>query len=278
MALLLLKACAVVYGVAAVIGLVQLLSPRLKDERISAVALTMGGLAHLVALGARANELGSFPMANTHDALSLFGFTLAATALAIASTSRVPQVGPIASVVVAVVVGLSIFVEPAHAVPERLRSPWLPVHIGLAFLGNAAFVVAGMVSIVYLLQENRLKHKRGRLPKPGTGLHRLPALELLDRISVRLIEVGFPLMTLALVSGALYGKEVWGAYWKWELRNAVSVIVWALFAILLHFRITIGWRGRKAAFLTLIGVAATLISLVGLSLLGFGHAGQDYTS
>jgi ABC-type transport system involved in cytochrome c biogenesis permease subunit len=85
-------------------------------------------------------------------------------------------------------------------------------------------------------------------------------------------------MTLALLSGALYGREVWGVYWRWELRNVVSVVVWALFAILLHFRITIGWRGRKAALLTLVGVMATLISLVGLGMLGFGHHGQDVTS
>ena len=278
MALLLLKACAVVYGVAAVIGVIQLWSPRLQDERIGTLALGIGAVGHLVALGARAAELGSFPMANTHDALALFGFTIAALALGLAAAStRVPQVGPIAAVLVAVVVGLSVLVEPAEAVPHGLRSPWLPVHIAFAFLGNAAFVLAGMVSIIYLAQDARLRQKRGR-PKVGTGLHRLPALELLDRMSVRLIEVGFPLMTLALLSGALYGKEVWGTYWKWELRNAVSVSVWALFAVLLHFRITIGWRGRKAALLTLVGVSTMLISLVGLGLLGFGHHGQDYTS
>lgn len=275
MALLLLHVCAVVYGVAAVIGIIQLLSPRLKDERIGTVALAVGALGHLLAMGARAAELGSFPMANTHDALSLFGFATAAIALGIASTSRIPQVGPIAAVLVAIVVGLSVRVEPATAVPEGLRSAWLPVHIALAFLGNAAFVVAGMVSIVYLVQENRLKQRRGRKKSTTTGLGRLPALELLDRMALRLIEVGFPLMTLALVSGSLYGREVWGEYWKWELRNVVSVMVWALFAILLHFRITIGWRGRKAALLTLLGVAATLVSLVGLGLAGFGHHGQD---
>lgn len=278
MALLLLKACGVVYGVAAVIGVIQLLSPRLKDERIGLVALSVGALAHLVALGARAEELRTFPMASLHDALSLFGFATAAIALAIARSGRVPQVGPIAAVLVAVIVGLAATLEPANAVPSGFRSPWLPVHIALAFLGNAAFVVAGIVGLVYLLQERRLKRKRGRPSGSGTGLSRLPALELLDRLSLRLIEVGFPLMTLALISGALYGREVWGEYWRWELRNVVSVMVWGLFAILLHFRITIGWRGRKAALLTLLGVAATLISLVGLGLAGFGHHGQDYHS
>jgi cytochrome c-type biogenesis protein CcsB len=278
MAVFLLKVVAVIYAVAAVIGIVQLLSPRLKDERIGIVALGVGALAHLCAMGARAAELGSFPMANTHDALSLFAFATAAIALGISASSRVPQVGPIGAVLVAVIVGLAMFVEPATTVPPGLRSPWLPVHIGLAFLGNAALVVAGMVATVYLAQERRLKQRRNRRRPSGSSMGRLPALELLDRMSLRLIEVGFPLMTLALLSGALYGREVWGVYWRWELRNVVSVVVWALFAILLHFRITIGWRGRKAALLTLVGVMATLISLVGLGMLGFGHHGQDVTS
>ena len=275
MALLLLKTCAVIYGVAAVLGVIQLLGPRLRDERIGAIALGVGALFHLVAMGARSADLGSFPMANTHDALSLFGFTVAVIAMVMASSNRVPQVAPIAAVMVAIVVSLAVLVEPAHSVPDRFRSPWLPVHIALAFLGNAAFVVAGMVATVYLAKDGRLRQKGSRR-RPGLG--GLPALELLDRMSVRLIELGFPLMTLAIVSGAMYGREVWGTWWKWELRNVLSVMVWVLFALLLHFRITIGWRGRKAALLTVFGVVATLVSLVGLNLLGFGHHGQDLAS
>ncbi|MBX2811262.1 MAG: cytochrome c biogenesis protein [Myxococcales bacterium] len=278
MALLLLRVCVVLYGIAAMIGFIQLFSPRLKDERIGLVVLVLGVLGHLVAMGVRASELGTFPMANIHDALSLFGFSIASLSIpTLASARRVPQIGPIAALVVMVLVLLAVFIEPATTVPQELRSPWLPVHIALAFVGNASFVVAGMVAGVYLIQDNRLKLKRSRT-RVGTGLYQLPALELLDRASMRLIEIGFPLMTLALVSGMLYGREVWGMYWKWELRNVVSVIVWAIFAVLLHFRITIGWRGRKAALLTLVGVSATLLSIVGLGLLGFGHYGQDYTS
>lgn len=212
-------------------------------------------------------------MANTHDALSLFGFTVAALSLGIVSSTRIPQVLPIASITVAIVVSLSVSVEPADAVPEMLRSPWLPLHIAFAYLGSGAFVVGGMVAIVFLVQDSRIRLKKNRRRKSATGLSRLPALELLDRINLRLIELGFPMMTLALLSGVLYGREVWGTWWKWELRNVISVVIWVLFALILHFRITIGWRGRRAALLTLIGVIATLISLVGLNLLGFGHHG-----
>lgn len=275
MALLLLKACVVIYGVAAVLGFVQVFNSGQEKHRIAVSALVLGVLGHLAVVVTRSLELGSFPMANTHDALSLFGFTLAVTALGIVGSRRVPQVAPLAAAVVTVIVGFAVFIEPAVAVPAPFRSPWLPVHIALAYLGSSAFVVSGMVAGVYLLQDARLRQKR---PVGGPNRSKLPALDLLDRIGMRLIEIGFPLMTLALLSGALYGREVWGTWWKWELRNVLSVMIWGLFALLLHFRLTIGWRGRKAALLTMVGVAVTLISLVGLNLLGFGHHGQDIAS
>lgn len=275
MALLLLKSCAVIYAVAALMGVASLFAKREHLESLSTWALSLGAVGQLWALWSRGSELSSFPMANAHDALSVFGFALAITTFVAATTTRVPQIGPIGSVVVAAVVGIATAIQPAEAVPTELRSAWLPLHIALAFLGNAAFVVAGMVSVIYLIQERRVKRKRslGR-GHGGTGQHKLPALEVLDRMNLRLIVLGLPFMTLALVSGALYGREVWGMYWKWELRNVVSVMVWVLFALLLHFRLTIGWRGRRAAILTLFGVTAALLSIVGLAALGFGHHGM----
>ena len=174
---------------------------------------------------------------------------------------------------VAAIMAAAILVEPATVVPEKLKSPWMPVHVAFAFLANASFAVAGIVSVVYLVHENRLRQKRIRT----TGLHSLPALEILDRLSLRLIEIGFPLMTLALLSGAAYGKTVWGSYWSWEPRTTVNLLVWVLYALLLQFRIAIGWRGRKAAYVTVIGVTLTLISM-GLGFLGIGLHAQDYTS
>ena len=90
---------------------------------------------------------------------------------------------------------VSVMIEPADEVPVNLRSAWLPIHIGLAFLADAAFAVAGIVSVVYVIQERRLKQKKTRWS--GTARHGLPALEILDRLNFRLIEAGFPLMTLA---------------------------------------------------------------------------------
>lgn len=278
MALLLLKVSAVIYLLVAILGMVQLRWPRLSGDRTVIVGLSVAVLAHGLAIGQHTVEVGTFPIATLADGLSLFGFLAALIAIGIAWRSGVPQAASFVAILVAAIVIVASMIEPFATGPERLRSPWLPVHIALAFLGEASFAVAGIVAFVYLIQERRLKQKRKKLQKIGTGLHKLPALEVLDNVSVRLIQLGFPMMTLGLVAGAIYSKQVSGHYWTWGLLNTVSLLVSVLYALLLHFRMTIGWRGRKAAVLTLVGVLATVVALVGLGLAGVGAHGADYVS
>jgi ABC-type transport system involved in cytochrome c biogenesis permease subunit len=97
-------------------------------------------------------------------------------------------------------------------------------------------------------------------------------------VSARLVKWGFPLMTLGVVSGSLYGKEAWGQYWTWDPRLIVSLLVWILYAALLHARLVIGWRGRKAAILTVVGVIATFLAFVGFGLAGVGQHAKDFVS
>jgi cytochrome c-type biogenesis protein CcsB len=272
MAVLLLKVAAVFYALVAILGIAQLRWPRALGDRTVLIGFSVALIAHALALGGRTVELGTFPLLDLHDGLSLFGFLAATIAIGIAWRSGVPQAAPFAGILVTLIVLAAVLVDPADSVPERLRSAWLPVHIATAFLGEAAFAIAGIVSMIYLVQERRLKSKH-KIGKVATGLHRLPALEILDSVSVRLILIGFPIMTLGLVAGAIFNNEVTGHYWSWGLLNTVSVLVWVLYALMLHFRLTIGWRGRKAAVLTLVGVVATLAALAGLGIAGVGAHG-----
>lgn len=270
---------ALFYTLATLAGVVLVLRPKQGAERWIIVMLSVALAPHLAALVVRGIELGSFPIASVHDGLSGFSFLTVLITLLVAKRGGVPQVALLTSPLIALLMIVAGLVPPTTAVPEALRSTWLGVHIGLALMGDAALAIAGVVSLVYLVQERRLKQKKLAKSKAGTGLHNLPALEMLDKVTVKLIHFGFPLMTLGLLSGALYGKHVWGYYWTWDPRNTVSLLVWILYALMLQARFMFGWRGRKAAMLTVAGVIAILVAFVGLGLAGVGvHGGRDYVS
>ncbi|MFP6665330.1 MAG: cytochrome c biogenesis protein [Deltaproteobacteria bacterium] len=156
-------------------------------------------------------------------------------------------------------------------VPEFLKSPWLPVHVTLAFLGNAAFALSCLVSFAYLWQERRLK---ARTISPF--LTSLPSLESLDRINFTFLAWGFVLLTLSILSGAVWAELSFGRFLSWEPRTIWSAIVWVIYAALLHARVTIGWGGRRAATLTIVGFGVLFISFVGINMLTPGQHAVAY--
>ncbi|HWO41529.1 MAG TPA: cytochrome c biogenesis protein CcsA, partial [Candidatus Eisenbacteria bacterium] len=137
--------------------------------------------------------------------------------------------------------------------PPGLKTFWLPVHVTLAFLGNALFALAFAVSIIYLLQEYYLKHK-----KIVALMKRFPPLEALDRLNYVLLVWGFPFMTLGILTGSIWAGSRWGDYWSWDPRQISSALVWLFYGAILHGRVTAGLRGRKAALLTVVGFAVVL--------------------
>ena len=115
---------------------------------------------------------------------------------------------------------------------------------------------------MYLLQERELKKKRF-----GLFYTRLPSLEALDALNQHCLAIGFPLMTLGIITGSIWAKQAWGSYWQWDPKETWSLITWFLYAALLHQRFTVGWRGRRAAIMAIIGFAAVLFTFWGVNFL-----------
>jgi cytochrome c-type biogenesis protein CcsB len=277
MALAILRVAAAGYVVAALIGLLAVLRPREGLDVRVRQAFLAGVVLHALAIIARGSDIS---LVGIYDGLSLFTCLAGIVALGVAWRG-VPQVALLATPPLALLAVIAAIGGPEGRL-EGASSPWLGIHIGLAIMGDAAIAIAGVVSMIYLLQESRLKGakrvKGKRAPRTKAGLASLPALEVLDGVSARLIKWGFPLMTLGVISGALYGKQVWGHYWAWDPRLTVSLLVWILYAVMLHARFAVGWRGRKAAILTVLGVIAILLAFVGFGLAGVGVHAKDYVS
>ena len=101
----------------------------------------------------------------------------------------------------------------------------------------------------------------------GALYQKLPALDILDEINYRCLTLGFPLLTVAIITGAIWAETAWGTYWSWDPKETWSLITWFIYAALLHGRLTTGWRGRKAALLSIIGFFILLFTFLGVNLL-----------
>jgi cytochrome c-type biogenesis protein CcsB len=144
-----------------------------------------------------------------------------------------------------------------------LQSNWLTYQVITCFLGYAAFALAAGVSILYLIKAS--SEKKGNASAGGL-LSMFPSVRILDDINYKAIMVGFPMLTLGIITGAAWANYAWGTYWSWDPKETWSLIVWFIYAAFLHARFTRGWVGNKAAVLSIIGFAATIFCYLGVNL------------
>ncbi len=132
------------------------------------------------------------------------------------------------------------------------------VHIVCIFLSYFIFSLASFAAAAYLIQDSLIKSKR-----MGVIFNRLPDLAFLDKLNYRSISLGFPLLTLAIISGFIWTRNINGAYWAvHNLRQIYSLVLWLIYAVILHMRIAEKLRGRKVALLSLFAFCLLLFSLL----------------
>ncbi|MBI2964002.1 MAG: c-type cytochrome biogenesis protein CcsB [Deltaproteobacteria bacterium] len=232
--------------------------------------LAAGAALHGLEIAERSFMVGHIAVASFDEGLSFLAFSLVILYLLIDRRHVLTVLGAVIVPLAALLVAISALVSSGTtALPPALRSAWLPVHVTLAFLGNAVFALAFATSLVYLFEDGRLKSKR-----PALRRRLFPSLEKLDDLNHRLLAWGFPLLTLGIVTGAIWAHLAWGEFWSWEARQTWSLVTWSLYALLLHGR-SVGWRGRRAATLTIVGFAVLVMSFVSVNLFFPGrHAGS----
>jgi len=261
----------VCYALSASIFIVGRVAGNSRAPGWATILLGAGVVFHAFDLATRGLQAGNIPVANFAQALSFFAWLTALAGMVLIVRLQMAVIGAYTAAVVALALGAStILMKGARIVlPAALQSVWLPIHVTLAILGFSMFVLASSVSLVYLAYESRLKAKRPL----GPPSERLPSLEKLDRINYSLLEWGFALLSLAIVTGAIWADATWGHFWSWEPVESWSLVIWILYAGLLESRLTVGWRGRRVAALT-IGVFLVLVgTFVGVSLIDPGKHG-----
>jgi len=156
------------------------------------------------------------------------------------------------------------YVDVSELMPA-LHSVWFVIHIVAAAIAAAAFNIGAIAALLYLWRE--------RAERRGTVrgyLARIPSAEALDRISYRFHAFAFPLWTFTIAAGAIWAQYAWGRFWGWDPKETWSLVTWIVYAVYLHARATVGWKGRRAAIVALIGVFSFWFNFVGINLLTSG--------
>ena len=251
------------YTLSMVSGFVHLFYPYAKALPWSRNSILAGFVFHLSAFLWRCGQAQALTVTNLHESLSFFALLLALAFLLVSRKKPIPTLGTFTSPLL-IIFTLWALVTPHTITPQPpiLKSFWLPLHVLLSFAGNAFLALGCGAAVMYLIQERLIKKKKIK------GIFRkLPALQRLDELNYLCLRLGFPLLTLGIISGSVWASYTWGAHWSWDPKETWSLITWLLFAALLHGRMNSGWRGRKASLLTIIGFAAIMFTFLGVNLL-----------
>lgn len=142
---------------------------------------------------------------------------------------------------------------------EEAQQALILTHVGLVLIGLGVFALAAILAVLYLVQDRQL-----RLRQFGALFHRLPSLEELDAAHFRLVVLGFVVYTVALLLGFVWMFEA--SLDSSTTRIGMALVAWVVFAVVIHTRVTSGWRGRQSAWMTVFGCATTLLVLAGYSI------------
>ena len=232
---------------------------------------------------------GHFPVSNLYESLYFLVWGISLGQLLIDLEYRSPIVPSIAIPIQLLTVAFACFVLPddlrssSNLVPA-LRSSWLIMHVSVVMLSYAALVIGSLVSASVLFV-NKNQPLQIKSSSSGTGGFKFsnsyslndvlePAefshSEELDTLSYRAILIGFVLLTLGLISGAVWANEAWGTWWSWDPKETWAFISWLFYAAYLHMRISKGWQGRRPALLATTGFFVVLICYLGVNFLGIG--------
>ena len=236
-------------------------------------------------------ESGHFPISNLYESLCFLAWACTLTQLLVERSWPSPIVPAAATPM-----GLGCIAFASFALPDQLqssaplvpalRSSWLVMHVSVIMVSYAALLVGSLLSLAVLLTD-RGEALELRSSSIGSGGFRQAATagvnaplqlqsvqfstgEQLDNLSYRTITVGFLMLTVGIVSGAVWANEAWGSYWSWDPKETWALICWLVYAAYLHTRLSRGWQGRRPALVAVVGLVVIAVCYIGVNLLGIG--------
>jgi cytochrome c-type biogenesis protein CcsB len=233
--------------------------------RVALISVAIAFGFHTAFLIFRGLESALCPLTGLKESLALFAWTVTLCFLIAYARYRIKALGLFLLPLVAVLM-LGTASIKSSPIPEMLRNVWIYLHSMFLFLAYSMFFVTFIAGLLYLLQERELKAK-----KPKAFYYNLPSLRTLDDLFQRFLIVGFVLMTAGLLVGIIQAEKAWDTGWFRDPKVISATITWAIYLSLIYARVAWGWRGRRAAWLSLIGFLSVLITFLGVSYWGGQH-------
>lgn len=227
---------------------------------------------------------GYFPLSNLYESLIFLSWGISAIHLFVENKTKSRLIGAITSPILFFLSGFSSLTLPVDmqkALPlvPSLQSNWLMMHVSMMMVSYSTLILGSLLSILYLALaffnvKNETKKETTFFNKntmiKSIDYSKASILQTIDVWSYRIIGLGFPFLTIGIISGAVWANEAWGSYWSWDPKETWALITWLVFAIYLHSRLLKGWQGKKAAAVGTIGFFVIWICYLGVNFLGKG--------
>jgi cytochrome c-type biogenesis protein CcsB len=270
-------------------------------NKIGFYSVTSSNLCITIILTWRWIESGYFPLSNLYESLLFFTWGITFVSLVLELLTSLNLLGAIVSPLSMFIVGFATLSLPdgmqkAAPLVPALKSNWLMMHVSIMMFSYSTLIIGSLLSIVFLIltrgrQVNLKGSSIGNINLQETSkseISRLPSLEIantscdgilekklnllesLDNLSYRIIGLGFPLLTIGIIAGAVWANEAWGSYWSWDPKETWALITWLVFAAYLHTRLTKSWQGKGPAVLASLGFVVVWICYLGVNFLGKG--------
>lgn len=189
------------------------------------------------------------PLSNMFESLVIFSWAIALTVLFLDLKYKIKGIAVLATLMSLSALGYaSLLDKEIMPLVPALKSNWLTIHVVTCFIGYAALTVGFISSAIFLC-------KRKNEDKD------------LDKINYKMIAFGFLFLTLGIITGSVWANSAWGSYWSWDPKETWSLITWFIYAAYLHVHLRKGWKGKRAAWLSVIGFAAMIFTYFGVNFL-----------
>lgn len=236
-----------------------------KNDRMPSrllVLLAVGMVFHTAAIAARYQAQGHLPWAGDYENGLMGGWFVVLGTLYVAWRQKGLEGIAVGTVpLTLLMMGFGVMRNPSLGpMAASLKTFWLYIHVYFAWLAYGAFTLALGAGVVYLLKE-----RDSARPVQNNVYLKFPSLERLDELIFRFIVFGFITDAVMIAAGAIWAKDLWGNYWSWDPVETWSLVSWLFYGVIIHLRVTMGWRGRRIAWLAIFAIIGMIITFFGVT-------------